>query len=687
MNAANHNPGEMFEYVAASELDAPEFPKVSIVIPVYNTGSFLEESVKSVLTQTYGNLEVIIVDDGSTDGSDLLCDDLAAADSRVRVIHKQNGGLSSARNVGFDASSGEYIYFLDSDDFIAPNAIDVLLGFAIQTDSDITLFDARVVDENGDPLLDVENDATYYRFGTYPAAIRGALMFELMFENGEYYSAVPLCFFKKSAVPCRFQNILHEDMLFTPQALFQAQRVSHYPARLYYRRVRQGSITTTVSTSKNVTGLTMAGIGLLSLSGGNVALHNHIRSIYQSVMQMYLQLSSFEKKKCKDVLKEFRRQIDSVGGSLLLDDAKAVLKWGIDGTPSPLGVLQPFMKKMKRLPSKIEMHANYRRRLVDYMRPHDKKRAFLIGTPVHGNLGDHAIALAEIQFFSERFPDYELIDIEMLFFITHEFSFRQLIDPEDVLIVSGGGWMGNQWFYNEQTIRRIIQSYPNNKIVIFPQTIYYEEGEHTAEQIADAEAIYTSHERLALFLRDIDSYDFALDHHLGEVMYAPDIALALRVPTYSFERFGVLISAREDRERITDEDIWKKITSYLVDKGISYSSFTNNGQAISQERRDSAVERQLMTISQAQLVITDRLHVMIFCALTATPCIALNNSSNKVFGAYHWLEHLDYIKLADDLDDIEHFIDFFTSEQARYSYAPPSFSIIENYLRGMEERD
>lgn len=100
---------------------------VSIIIPVYNVERYLEEAVKSVCEQTYKNLEIILVNDGSTDTSGIICNNLALEDNRIKVIHKKNGGLSSARNSGIDNALGNYVFFLDGDDFIEIKSIEILL--------------------------------------------------------------------------------------------------------------------------------------------------------------------------------------------------------------------------------------------------------------------------------------------------------------------------------------------------------------------------------------------------------------------------------------------------------------------------------------------------------------------------------------------------------------------------------
>ena len=91
---------------------------VSVIIPIYNVRGYLSRCIESVLSQTYSNLEIWLVDDGSTDGCDIICDDYAARDNRINVIHKENGGLSDARNAALEVFKGNYLMFVDSDDFI-----------------------------------------------------------------------------------------------------------------------------------------------------------------------------------------------------------------------------------------------------------------------------------------------------------------------------------------------------------------------------------------------------------------------------------------------------------------------------------------------------------------------------------------------------------------------------------------
>ena len=131
-------------------------PLISVIVPVYKVEAYLDKCVKSILNQTYRNLEIILVDDGSTDNCPAMCDEYARQDARITVIHKENGGLSSARNAGMEIANGEYIGFVDSDDWIAPEMYEVLLdGFMRNKNAGVICVGRVYVDEQGkeDPSL------------------------------------------------------------------------------------------------------------------------------------------------------------------------------------------------------------------------------------------------------------------------------------------------------------------------------------------------------------------------------------------------------------------------------------------------------------------------------------------------------------------------------------------------------
>ena len=122
-------------------------PCISVIVPVYNVAPYLERCVASICAQTYLNLEILLVDDGSTDDSGQICDRLARTDARIRVIHKENGGLSSARNAGLDAAAGDFVGFVDSDDWIEPDMYEAMLALMQRYDAQLVCAGRYDVDE------------------------------------------------------------------------------------------------------------------------------------------------------------------------------------------------------------------------------------------------------------------------------------------------------------------------------------------------------------------------------------------------------------------------------------------------------------------------------------------------------------------------------------------------------------
>ena len=123
---------------------------ISVIIPVYNVEKYLCKCVDSVINQTYKDLEIILVDDGSPDSSGEICDEYAKKDARIKVIHKENGGLSSARNVALDVANGDYVAFIDSDDYINENTLKEVVEKLDETQADVCMFSHYTVNEHGE---------------------------------------------------------------------------------------------------------------------------------------------------------------------------------------------------------------------------------------------------------------------------------------------------------------------------------------------------------------------------------------------------------------------------------------------------------------------------------------------------------------------------------------------------------
>lgn len=217
---------------------------VSVIIPVYNVENYLAQCIDSILAQSCPDWEAILVDDGATDSSGAICDDYAARDPRIRVIHRENGGLSAARNTGLKAARGEYVYFLDSDDYIKPQTLACLLEKAEQTLAAVVFFDGFVF---FDSCEEDDSVSRYTRRNPYPVRKGRDMLLELL-KKEEYRTAVPLMLLRKDYLLENGlwfeEGIIHEDELYTFLVFNANGTVAHCHEALYARRVRPASIMT-----------------------------------------------------------------------------------------------------------------------------------------------------------------------------------------------------------------------------------------------------------------------------------------------------------------------------------------------------------------------------------------------------------------------------------------------------------
>ncbi len=303
---------------------------------------------------------------------------------------------------------------------------------------------------------------------------------------------------------------------------------------------------------------------------------------------------------------------------------------------------------------------------------------FLVLTPEHDNLGDQALAVSEKKMLDRLGIEYiELTekDIRLL----DDYNCLNVMNGRPILF-NGGGNLGTLWPSVEKATRTIIKRNPRSTICFLPNTIYYEdtpEGNIERDLSVD---IYNAHRSLYLYAREELSY-FMMKELYKNVKLMPDMVMSMNIDIAEYPRKGCLLCLREDKERTRSENDEEKIisqASLLFDECVTQTDMYA-GYTITPPDREAELEKKFIQFKQAELVITDRLHGMIFAAITGTPCIVINSKSPKIKGCYKWFEHLDYIRFAEEIEQIGEIYKDIPKQTHQYDNSPlyPYFSELE----------
>ena len=307
--------------------------------------------------------------------------------------------------------------------------------------------------------------------------------------------------------------------------------------------------------------------------------------------------------------------------------------------------------------------------------------AVLLMAPHHGNLGDQAITLAEIKFLNEIFPNITLIyNLE---------NYKEYIHNNTIIFLQGGGNLGWTYKKEEKNRRKIIKSYPNNNIIILPQTSYFDKSKKNQQKISTK--IYSNHSKLIIITREKVSFNIAKNiFPKNKILLSPDIVSYLDdlIDSNNIIRKGALVLLRKDREKYLNKINQNKIISIIKINYDKYELSDNIFKIFINSLNESKekVLSQLKYISNHEIVITDRLHGMIFSAITQTSCIVIKNYNHKLSASYEWFKSFDYIKMINN-NDINHFqtvLDYFKNKKTKNiydkSYFEPYYKIIRETI-------
>ena len=639
--------------------------EISIIVPVYKVEKYIYRCVDSILKQSFNNYELILVDDGSPDNCGNICDDYSKKDKRIHVIHQTNQGLSAARNAGivwaFSNSDSRWLTFIDSDDWIHPRYLAVLYNAANKFDTDVAI-----------------GNALWTSDGVLPDKIYDE---PELWKIREYYMKDPVnatvawgkLYKKECFSTIRYPvGKIHEDEFVTYRILFEKEYVAVVDQPLYGYFWNTEGITKqrwSLKRLDQIEGVEGQVPYFINKGYFEIAEHNFRGLCYlladnQDAILKAEGLSRREKryyirmliKKLRYYLLQYRKY----NWVTVINERSLYARASLT-----LSLLRRLWLRVKPYVRRFKLTVRRTIRFVQYALMIRSYNSVLLQSPLHGNLGDQAIAQSELELLKEM--NVSVLDFPWTYGIE---KMCAKVTPKKVTIfIHGGGYLGQLWPVEDARFLREIQAFRKNKIIVFPQTIYYdvktEEGQELARK---AKKIYESHPDLTLFLREKYSYNF-IKRYMPNVHaeLVPDIVMNLKVPNVQKMRKGLLVCLRNDIE--------KTMTRFERDKllrtACNYFSevrFTDTvlDADILPESREVALQSILTEFSSAKVVITDRLHGMIFSAITETPCIVINSLSYKVKGCYEWLKQLDYIRFLDDYDLLQSQINEVENSSPKY---------------------
>lgn len=285
-------------------------------------------------------------------------------------------------------------------------------------------------------------------------------------------------------------------------------------------------------------------------------------------------------------------------------------------------------------------------------------KCLFLGTPTHKNMGDHAIVYAQYKFIKDHFDNADIFEMSRLEYETYKVIVKLLTPKGRLIVVDGGGNLGTLWPVEDNCIRDIIGRFKNNPILVFPQTAYYEDSEEGHMLYDKTVGLINNCKNLIFMFRDRKSYELFNGRVVnGRILLCPDIVTYVDDANRgAVERQALKIGLcfRDDKEMVIDNQIKTEIIKKIKDAGFqTHEISTISPINIYPDKRNDTLVKIWNDFSSCHLVLTDRLHGMIFSAITGTKCIAFDNISKKVQGGHVWLEDLGYVKYCSGYEDFE----------------------------------
>jgi pyruvyl transferase EpsI len=277
-----------------------------------------------------------------------------------------------------------------------------------------------------------------------------------------------------------------------------------------------------------------------------------------------------------------------------------------------------------------------------------KNHAFIFLAADYGNLGDVAITYAQTLFLEEHLPDHQVIEIPISKSLEGLWFVKRNIKKNDLVTTVGGGNLGEMYVQIEFIRQLVVRFFPSNKIISFPQTFDFSHTPKGIRALKQAKRVYDKHKHLFWVTREKVSFELMKKNfNTSNVLLSPDIVLTLNKTEPKHKRDGLVFCMRNDKEKklsASEHEILQKLTSGFFKDISCYDTGIERNQ-MSKNERLKELEKIWEVFRRAELVITDRLHGMIFCYITNTPCLVFSNSNHKIKATYQWIKNCKSITL------------------------------------------
>lgn len=323
------------------------------------------------------------------------------------------------------------------------------------------------------------------------------------------------------------------------------------------------------------------------------------------------------------------------------------------------------MNRLKLLYWKFQLYSLLK--ATSFEKTGTSPRCYIFLAADYGNLGDVAITYAQKQYLKNLYTDHEIVEVPAGRTLSYIRSIAKSITPKDIVTVVGGGNMGDMYGDIEILRLMVVDTFKKNKVILFPQTIDYSDTAEAKWLLNKSCKVYSTHPYLVMMARERVSYEKMKEWYPNvNVILTPDIVMTLNERKESQHRDDVVtLCLREDKEKADNRAQVEKLLAQLSESNAEVEKYDTHigGDRYSEQEKYQELEKIWNQFRRSRLVITDRLHGMIFAYITGTPVIVLPNSNFKVKGCFEWIKDCGYIFFNEgniNLDQIEISDNFYT---------------------------